>query len=149
MILRSDDFKKYRGKVIMVDGCFDPLHVGHIKYFEFAASFGIPVFCNVETDSYIREYRKRPSLLPQEQRIEIIDAIKYITYTHLQETTTTDVLKLLRPIKYVKGDDWKKKVLPKDELKACKDFGIEIVYTNKNFDSSTALIKKFIKSVNF
>lgn len=133
----------------MVDGCFDPLHVGHIRYFEFAAKFGLPVLCNIETDGYIKKYRRRPSLLPQRQRVELIDAIKYISYTHLQKTTTADVLKILQPVKYVKGADWKKKVLPKDELKVCQDFGIEIVYTDKNIDSSTALIKKFIKNLNF
>lgn len=143
MIINTDRLIKLRGKTILVDGCFDPLHYGHIAYFKFAASFGLPVLCNVETDRYLQEVKRRPPLLPEAQRIQVIDAIKYITYTHLQNITTADVLRRLQPLKYVKGIDWKNKILPEDELEMCKKYGIEIVYLNKNLDSSTALIKRF------
>ncbi len=143
MIISTADLIKLRRKTIMADGCFDPFHFGHVAYFKFAAGFGLPVLCNVETDRYIKEVKKRPPLLPETQRIQVIDAIKYITYTHLQITTTTDVLKQLQPLKYIKGTDWKNKILPEDELETCKKYGIEIVYTDKNLDNSTALIKRF------
>src|SRR3989338_10155426 len=143
MIISTADLVKIRRKTIMADGCFDPLHYGHIAYFKFAAGFGLPVLCNVETDRYIIDTKKRPPLLPETQRIQVIDAFKYITYTHLQTTTTSDVLRQLQPLKYIKGTDWKNKILPEDELETCKKYGIEIVYTKKNLDSSTALIKRF------
>ena len=143
MIINTSRLIKLRRKTILVDGCFDPLHYGHIAYFKFAAGFGLPVLCNVETDRFLQEVKKRPSLLPETQRIQVIDAIKYITYTHLQNTTTADVLRQLQPLKYIKGTDWKNKILPEGELETCKKYGIEIVYTNKNLESSTALIKKF------
>lgn len=145
MIISTAGLVKLRSKTIMVDGCFDPLHYGHIAYFKFAAGFGLPVLCNVETDRYVKEVKKRPPLLPEAQRIQVIDAIKYITYTHLQNTTTVDVLRQLQPLKYIKGTDWKNKLLPEDELETSKKYGIEIVYTDKNLDSSTALIKRFIR----
>ena len=143
MIINTNRLIKLRRKTILLDGCFDPLHYGHIAYFKFAAGFGLPVLCNVETDRFLQEVKKRPSLLPETQRIQVIDAIKYITYTHLQNTTTADVLRQLQPLKYIKGTDWKNKILPEGELETCKKYGIEIVYTNKNLESSTALIKKF------
>lgn len=147
MIINTDGLIKLRRKTILVDGCFDPLHYGHIAYFKFAAGFGLPVLCNVETDRYLQEVKRRPPLLPEAQRIQVIDAIKYITYTHLQNTTTADVLRQLQPLKYVKGTDWKNKILPEDELEMCKKYGIEIVYTDKNLDSSTAVIKRFNRNL--
>lgn len=147
MIISTADLIKLRRKTIIVDGCFDPLHYGHIAYFKFAAGFGLPVLCNVETDRYLQEVKKRPPLLPETQRIQVIDAIKYITYTHLQNTTTADVLRRLQPLKYVKGIDWKNKILPEDELETCKKYGIEVLYIEENLDSSTALVKRFIKNL--
>lgn len=147
MILNTSNLGKYSRRTVLVDGCFDPLHYGHIEYFKFAASFGLPVFCNIETDKYIERYKKRKALIPEEQRIHIIDAIKYITYTHLQSSTTTSVLSLLKPLKYIKGFDWKEKKLPQDEESICKKLKIDILYTEKNIDSSTTLLNKFIKSL--
>lgn len=132
----------------MLDGCFDPLHLGHIRYFQFAAKSGLPVFCNVENDTYIKKNKKRPSLLPQMQRVEIIDSIKYISFTHLQTTTTADVLATLRPIKYIKGADWSSKNLPKKERETCKKFSIEIVHLHENLDSSTNIVDNFIRNLN-
>lgn len=147
MIISTADLVKLRRKTIMTDGCFDPLHFGHIAYFKFAAGFGLPVLCNVETDRYIKESKKRPPLLPETQRIQVIDAIKYITYTHLQITTTTDVLRQLEPLKYIKGADWINKILPEDEFEMCKKYGIEVVYTDKNLESSTELINRFSRNL--
>lgn len=145
MILTLEQLYLFEKKVALIDGCFDPLHIGHIEYFKFAASFGLPVLCNVENDDYINQYKNRPSLIPAYQRIVIIDSIKYISFTHLQTTSTYDVLLKLQPKKYIKGFDWKKKKLPKEEIEACHKYGIEIEYTDKNFDSSSNLLGAFIK----
>ena len=111
-------------KVVLVDGCFDPLHIGHIEYFKFAASFGLPVLCNVENDDYIEKYKHRPNLLPAYQRIVIVDSIRYISFTHLQTTSTCDVILKVKPVKYIKGADWDEKKLPKNEIEACKKYVI-------------------------
>lgn len=146
MIVQYKDLIGLRRKVVMVDGCFDPLHHGHIAYFQFAASFGLPLLCNVENDNYIREIKHRPPLLVLKKRIQVIDAIRYIKYTHTQTTTTYDVLEKLKPIKYVKGADWKYKKIPKEEALICKRNEIEIVYPDKNLDSSSDIIASFVKA---
>lgn len=146
MILKTKDLEKYKLKTVLVDGCFDPLHLGHIKYFQFAAKFDLPVLCNVENDRYIKQIKRRPPLLPEKQRINVIDAIKYITYTHLQTTTTIDVLKKLQPIKYVKGEDWKKKSLPDEEQDVCNKYKIEIIYA-PYIESSTHILTSFANNL--
>lgn len=144
MIIKYNELTGLRRKVVMVDGCFDPLHHGHITYFQFAVRFGLPVLCNIENDEYLRKIKKRPPLLPLDVRVVVIDAIKFITYTHPQSTTTYDVLGKLRPLKYVKGADWKNKILPKEEITLCKRYGIEVEFMDNNLDSSTQIIARYL-----
>ena len=151
MILNYKDLNKYEKKVVMVDGGFDPLHIGHVNYFEEASKLGFPVLCNVQSDKYIREIKNRPNLLPEEQRIKLIDSFKSISYVHLCRTSTHDILAQLKPLKYVKGLDWKKKSLPEIEKQVCREFGIEIIYLDTVLDSSTNIFDNFTRDlfVNF
>lgn len=127
----------------MVDGCFDPVQIGHVKYFEMAASLGLPLLCNVQSDRYINEGKKRPNLLPEEQRAALIQGLRSISHVHLCKTSTHDVLAQLRPAKYVKGLDWKTRGLPQKEVEVCKEHGIEIVYLDTVLDSSTNIVEGF------
>lgn len=147
MILDYKDLPNYQKKVVMVDGGFDPLHIGHLKYFEVASQFNLPVLCNIQSDEYIRNSKKRPNLLPEEQRLQVIDSNQHISYVHLCQTSTFDILKTLQPAKYIKGQDWQKKGLPQEEDKICQELGIEIVYLDTNLDSSTNIVGNFSRSL--
>jgi cytidyltransferase-like protein len=136
MIVETSSLPNFRRRVAMVDGGFDPLHAGHVDYFEEAAKIGLPVLCNVASDEYVRS--KHPPLLPEEQRVRLIDSIRYIDMTHLSRSTTEAVLRELQPRYYVKGADWRGR-LPKGELAACEELGIEIVFLDTVSDSSTAI----------
>src|SRR5436309_1306768 len=103
MIVATRELSGHRGRVTMVDGGFDPLHPGHVAYFEAAAALGLPVLCNVSPDEYVA--RKHPPFLAQEERATIVDAIRFVDYTHLSRGTTNDVLRLLEPRYYAKGED--------------------------------------------
>ena len=93
MVVLFDELKEYRGRVGMVDGAFDPLHQGHIEYFRAAAELGVPLLCNVASDAYVRT--KHPPLLPAAHRVAVVDAIRYITYTHLYVVDTETTLREL------------------------------------------------------
>lgn len=124
----------------MVDGGFDPIHPGHIAYFEAAAGLGAPVLCNVSSDDYVA--RKHRPLLSQEQRAAILDAIRWIDFVHLSRTATDEVLRLLRPRFYVKGADWDGR-LPEVEVEICREHGVEIVFLDTVVDSSTAILARY------
>ena len=95
MILEFDQLKQYRGTVAMVDGAFDPLHHGHIEYFRLASEqLEVPLLCNVASDRYVRT--KRPPLLSEEHRAAVVDAIRYISYTHINRHDTETILRSLR-----------------------------------------------------
>jgi cytidyltransferase-like protein len=125
----------------MVDGCFDPLHRGHIEYFRAAAQLGAPVLCNIAQDDYLRT--KHPPLLARDDRASIIDALRYITYTHISPVSTADVLRELRPRYYVKGEDWRPH-LPAEQLEIAREHGIEMVFLSTVHHSSTAILKRFL-----
>lgn len=140
MIVDFDALKHYRGRIAMVDGAFDPLHRGHIEYFRAAAALGFPLFCNIASDAYVRT--KHPPLLPEAQRAAVIDAIRYITYTHVNRFDTETVLRELRPRSYVKGKDWEGR-LPAEQIAICREHGIEVVYLDTVIDSSSRLLEQF------
>ena len=143
MILAFGDLAAYRQRVAMVDGAFDPLHRGHIEYFRLAAEqLGVPLFCNVASDRYVAS--KHPPLLPEGDRAAIVDAIRYIEYTHVNQFDTETVLRELRPKYYVKGSDWRNR-LPPDQVIICREHGIEIVYLDTVFESSSRLLQEFCR----
>jgi cytidyltransferase-like protein len=141
MIVEFDQLKEYRGRVAMVDGAFDPLHHGHVEYFRAAAErFDVPLLCNVASDRYVSQ--KHPPLLAEDHRAAIVDAIRYISYTHVNRFDTETILRELRPRYYVKGRDWEGR-LPADQVTICRECGIEVVYLNTMLDSSSRLLKQF------
>ena len=142
MILSFEQLKDYRKKVAMVDGAFDPLHRGHIEYFRAAVQqLDVPLLCNVASDSYVRT--KHPPLLPEDQRAAVVDAIRYISYTHINQFDTETILRELQPKYYVKGRDWEGR-LPPDQVRICAEHGIGVVYLDTVIDSSSRILKSYL-----
>jgi len=141
VILSFDELKKYRKQVAMVDGAFDPLHRGHIEYFRAATEqLDVPLLCNVASDQYVRT--KHPPLLPEDQRAAVVDAIRFISYTHVNQFDTETILRELQPKYYVKGKDWDGR-LPAAQVRICRDYGIEVVYLDTVLDSSSRILKNY------
>ena len=143
MIVAFEDLPRYRHEVAMVDGAFDPLHPGHIAYFREASRLGAPLLANIAPDDYVR--RKHPPFLPAARRAEIIDAIRYIAYPHVNRFDTEAVLEHLQPRYYVKGRDWEGR-LPARQLEICARHGIAIVYTDSVVDSSTRILEAWVRA---
>ncbi|HEY3092601.1 MAG TPA: adenylyltransferase/cytidyltransferase family protein [Vicinamibacterales bacterium] len=142
MIVSFEQLKGYRKKVAMVDGAFDPLHRGHIEYFRAAAEqLDVPLLCNVASDRYVRS--KHPPLLPEDQRAAVVDAIRYISYTYVNQFDTETILRELQPKYYVKGKDWQGR-LPPDQVRICAEHGIEVVYLDTVVDSSSRILKSYL-----
>ena len=141
MIVDFEQLKHYRKKVAMVDGAFDPLHRGHIEYFRAAAGqLDVPLLCNIASDRYVQT--KHPPLLPEDQRAAVVDAIRFISYTHVNQFDTETILRELQPKYYVKGRDWEGR-LPPDQVRICADHGIQVVYLDTVIDSSSRILKSY------
>jgi bifunctional ADP-heptose synthase (sugar kinase/adenylyltransferase) len=140
VIVPTAELGGFSGTVTMVSGGFDPLHPGHLAYFRAAAGLGAPVLCNVSSDEWVA--RKHVPLLTQAERIQLLDAFEPIDYVHAEQGTTAEVLALLRPRYFAKGADWEGR-LPDDELAACAEHGIEVVFLDTVVDSSTDVLRRF------
>jgi D-beta-D-heptose 7-phosphate kinase/D-beta-D-heptose 1-phosphate adenosyltransferase len=145
MIIQTDELSSLAGRVAMVSGGFDPLHPGHIAYLRGASELGAPLLCNVSSDEWVA--RKHAPLLTQEERVQLIDAIRFVDYTHAERTTTEDVLAQLRPRYFVKGADWRGR-LPEEEQAVCTEHGIEVVFLDTVTDSSTEVLRRYHARTN-
>jgi D-beta-D-heptose 7-phosphate kinase/D-beta-D-heptose 1-phosphate adenosyltransferase len=102
---------KMKGKkIIFTNGCFDLLHIGHVRYLEEARSLGDLLVVGVNSDGSVRGLKgpSRP-ILPQEERAEILSGLGCIDYvTIFDEPTPLNLISLLHPDVLVKGGDWTK-----------------------------------------
>jgi D-beta-D-heptose 7-phosphate kinase/D-beta-D-heptose 1-phosphate adenosyltransferase len=140
VIVATEDLAGLAGTVTMVSGGFDPIHPGHLAYFRAAAALGAPLLCNVSSDEWVA--RKHVPLLTQGERIQLLDALELVDYVHAEHGTTAEVLAALRPRHFAKGADWEGR-LPEDELAACAEHGIEVVFLDTVVDSSTDVLRRF------
>jgi D-glycero-beta-D-manno-heptose 1-phosphate adenylyltransferase len=130
-------------KVIMIDGVFDPIHEGHIKYIEEASKLGNYLVLNNANDSEI--WSKRPligPLLNEKSRILVLQGLKFIDEVVCLDTPLA--LSKVNPDVYVKGIDWKDK-LPQNEIDICKKNKISLAYLNTKMNSSSDQLIRFLK----
>jgi rfaE bifunctional protein nucleotidyltransferase chain/domain len=100
--------KKKGQKIVFTNGCFDLLHVGHVRYLQEAASLGDCLIVGLNSDRSVRKIKgpKRP-LISENQRAEVLAALACVGYIVL--FAEADPLKLIESIKpdiLVKGADW-------------------------------------------
>jgi D-beta-D-heptose 7-phosphate kinase/D-beta-D-heptose 1-phosphate adenosyltransferase len=102
---------KRKGKrIVFTNGCFDLLHLGHIRYLEKARSLGDILLVGVNSDRSVRNLKgpERP-ILPEEERTEILSSLACVDYvTIFDELTPLELISFLQPHILVKGGDWKK-----------------------------------------
>ncbi len=140
--MKTEALRALSKTVAMVDGSFDPIHEGHIAYFQAAAELGYPVLCNIAPDVWTM--KKHKVLLSQEQRSIVIDALRCIQFVHAAQISTLDVLNFLQPAVYVKGSDWMVRGgIPQEEQQLCDAIGIEVKYLDTILNSSSNLLKKW------
>jgi D-beta-D-heptose 7-phosphate kinase / D-beta-D-heptose 1-phosphate adenosyltransferase len=105
-------------RVVFTNGCFDLLHVGHLRYLEKARSLGDLLVVGVNSDSSVQSLKgpKRP-ILPLEERMEILSGLKCVDYvTSFEESTPLELIAFLKPHILAKGGDWSKETIVGREL---------------------------------
>lgn len=129
---------KAEGKrVVFTNGCFDLLHIGHIRYLAEAKSQGDVLVVGVNSDSSVRKLKgdKRP-LVKDVERAELLAALAACDYvTIFAELTPESLIRALQPDVHVKGGDYRKEDLPEAEI--VESYGGEVVLVNLILDHST------------
>jgi D-beta-D-heptose 7-phosphate kinase/D-beta-D-heptose 1-phosphate adenosyltransferase len=118
-ILRiMNDLKAEGKRIVFTNGCFDLLHVGHVRYLEEAKALGDVLVVGVNSDASVRKLKgpKRP-ILPEEERTEILSGLGCVDYiTLFNETDPLKLITSLRPDVLAKGGDWAKEQIVGKEV---------------------------------
>jgi D-beta-D-heptose 7-phosphate kinase/D-beta-D-heptose 1-phosphate adenosyltransferase len=102
--LRSDG-----KKIVFTNGCFDIIHIGHIRYLRAARSLGDILAVGLNSDRSVSAIKPERPVNPEDQRAEVISALEMVSYVTLfDEETPYELIKLIKPDVLVKGGDWKK-----------------------------------------
>lgn len=103
--------KKRGQKTVFTNGCFDILHVGHVRYLDRARSLGDALIIGLNTDLSVKAIKgpQRP-VTPQAERAEVLSALSSVDFLVLfSDPTPLRLIQAIRPDFLVKGGDWKKK----------------------------------------
>lgn len=101
-------------KVVFTNGCFDLLHVGHLRYLQQARALGDVLVVGVNTDAGVRRLKgpTRP-LVPEDERAELLAGLACVDYVTLfDEPTPVETIAALKPKVHAKGGDYRVEDLP-------------------------------------
>jgi rfaE bifunctional protein nucleotidyltransferase chain/domain len=125
----SDLRDKYAGKtVVFTNGCFDILHVGHVRYLAAAKRLGDILVVGLNSDASVRELKGigRP-LNSQEDRAEVMAALEAVDHVIIfAEKRVSHLLRQMRPQIYAKGGDYTVDSLDSGEVVALKEIKARI-----------------------
>lgn len=132
--------------VVLTNGVYDLLHVGHIRCLEDARSRGDFLVVAVNSDSSAEKLKgKGHPVVPADERMEVLSGLWFVDYvTVFEEPTVDEMLQQLRPNLYAKGTEYTLKTLP--ERDTLKELDIKAVFVgDKKTHSSSKLIQKIRK----
>jgi rfaE bifunctional protein nucleotidyltransferase chain/domain len=104
-----------KGKnVVLANGCFDILHVGHLRYLQGARTLGDALVVAINSDKSMRSIKDpgRP-ILAEDERVALVSALRCVDYVVLfDEPDVSRVLDVLRPAIHAKGTDYTEQTVP-------------------------------------
>ena len=131
------EHRRGREHIVFANGCFDTLHVGHIRYLEGARREGDILVVGVNDDSSVRNLKGpgRP-VLDQQARANLVAALRCVDYVVLfSEATVEALLEELRPDVHAKGTDYTAETVP--ERATAARLGIRVAIVGDPKDHST------------
>lgn len=133
--------------IALANGCFDVLHVGHVRYLAAAAREADLLLVAVNGDAAVRELKgpQRP-VMPAEERAELIASIRWVDLvTIFEETTPVELIRAIRPDVQCKGTDYTPESVPEREEVLAYGGRVAIVGDPKDH-STTELLESMTES---
>jgi len=94
-------------KIVFTNGCFDIIHVGHVRYLNEAKKMGDILVIGLNSDRSVSGIKPGRPVIPEDQRAEVLAALSPVDYVVLfNEDTPYDLIKEVQPDILVKGADW-------------------------------------------
>lgn len=125
----ADRLRAEGKRIVLANGCFDLLHVGHVRYLQAARRLGDVLFVGVNSDAAVRRLKGpgRP-LVPVAERAEIVGALAGVDHVVIFDEDTADrLLERLRPHVHAKGTDYTPDTVP--ERAVARAVGAEVAIT--------------------
>ena len=143
----AEELHKQGKKIVFTNGCFDILHVGHVRYLTTAREFGDLLIVGLNTDESVRKLKgeSRP-INDENSRVEVLLGLKAVDYVVLfGEQTAENLISEIKPNVYVKGGDYTLETLP--EAKIVQSYGGKVEFVKMVAGhSTTSVIDKIIKT---
>lgn len=140
---RAASFRSAGRKLVATNGCFDLLHVGHVRYLQSARRLGDALVVGVNGDESVRALKGETRPLNRaNDRAEILAALECVDFvTVFPEIRATRFLRHAQPAIYVKGGDYTPETLDAEERAALSEVGtrIEIISFEPGYSTSSLL----------
>ena len=123
--------------IALANGCFDLLHVGHIRYLEAAAAEADRLVVAINDDASVTRLKGagRP-VMPEDDRAELVGGLRAVDYVLLfSEPTVTEILEALRPDVHCKGTDYTEDTVPERDV--VRAYGGRVAIVGDPKDHST------------
>jgi rfaE bifunctional protein nucleotidyltransferase chain/domain len=140
LVTRIDAERKIGSRVVLANGCFDVLHVGHVRYLAGARELGDVLVVGVNSDEQVARLKGlgRP-ILPANERAELVAALESVTYvTVFNEPTVAELLLALKPDVHAKGTDYTEDSVPERDV--VRSYGGRVAIVGDPKDHSTSAI---------
>jgi rfaE bifunctional protein nucleotidyltransferase chain/domain len=127
-------------KLVATNGCFDLLHVGHVRYLQAARQLGDALVVGVNGDESVRALKGESRPLNREaDRAEVLAALECVDFVAVfPQVRATEFLRRARPAIYVKGGDYTPETLNAEERAALEEMGtrVEIIALQPGYSTS-------------
>jgi len=146
LIITLKSLQKSGKRIVFTNGCFDILHVGHVRYLTEARAKGDVLVLGLNSDASVKSIKSdsRP-VVNQNQRAEVLAGLACVDYiTIFDEPDPLALIQAIKPDILVKGADWEEaKIIGTDVVKS---YGGEVVRIKLVPDISTSgIIRKILK----
>lgn len=129
-------------RIVQCHGCFDLLHLGHIRHLQAAAAAGDYLIVTVTPDRFVNKGPGRP-VFTDEQRAAAVAALGCVDEVHITDSpTAADAIRRIKPAVFAKGPDYSAETLDAGEAAALAKVGGTLLITQTEKWSSTALLQR-------
>ena len=127
-------------------GTYDMFHIGHLNLIKHAKEKCDYLIVGVNTDELVKSYKNKTAIVPLEERMEIISAIKYVDKVVACDTLDkVEMQKALHFNKIFIGDDWKGNARWAQTEKDMAELGAELVYLPHTEGTSSTMLREKLK----
>ncbi len=140
--------KKKGNRVILANGCFDLIHVGHIRYLKESKNLGDILVVALNSDASVHKLKgKGRPILGEKDRAEILGSFSFVDYlTIFEEDNVEKILLVIKPHVHAKGSDYTLETVP--EKKTVQSYGGKIIIAGgPKIKSTSELIKEIAAKI--